>query len=240
MNPESLEEAKEIMVSAVKSAPKSALTVICPPFVFLPAVSKFIKGKHLALGAQNLFAGKSGAYTGEISAGMLQNFAVSFCIIGHSERRMRGETDSDVAKKIQLACNAQIVPILCVGEKERDAHGEYLHILKSQIIESLALLPKSAIKNIIIAYEPIWAIGSESKGAMNARELHETSIFIRKVLVDAFGVKAKETKIIYGGSVAPQNAARLVKDGYVDGLLVGHESLKPKDFAEILKSVSNI
>lgn len=240
MNPESTDEAQNIAKATVKSAPKSLLTIICPPFTYLSAISKYFKPKQVALGAQNVFTDKKGAYTGEISAGMLKSLNVSYAIIGHSERRALGETDETVAKKILCAWNAEIIPILCVGEKKRDDHGEYLQILKSQITASLSLVPKAAIKDIVLAYEPIWAIGLEANNAMNERDLHETSIFIRKVLVDAYGLKAKETKILYGGSVAPENAAVLVKEGEVDGLLVGHISLKPKAFTQILKSVSEI
>lgn len=237
MNPESLEEVNKIVKSTVRNASKSSITIICPPFVFLSSVSKHIKGKNVSLGAQNVFAEKKGAYTGEISAEMLKSFNVTHAIVGHSERRAMGETDEDISKKLLASWSSKIIPILCVGEQKRDDHGNYLEILKSQTISSLKLLPKSAISKVVIAYEPVWAIGSESKGAMSARELHETSIFIRKVLVDIYGVKAKETIIIYGGSVDAENAATLVREGEVDGLLVGRQSLNAKDFAQILKSV---
>jgi len=240
MNPESLLEAENIAKATIKVSPKSLLTVICPPFVYISFISKYIKGSNVALGAQNIFPEKKGAYTGEISAAMLRSLKVSYSIIGHSERRALGETDEIVAKKLLAAFNAKIIPILCVGESTRDDHGEYLQILKSQIISSLFLLPKAAIKDIVIAYEPIWAIGSEAGSAMSGRDLHETSIFIRKVLVDLYGAKAKETRILYGGSVAPENAANLVKEGEVDGLLVGHMSLKANAFSQILKLVSEI
>ena len=169
---------------------------------------------------------------------MVYEAGARFAIVGHSERRRLGETDENVSKKVLAALKERITPILCVGEGERDSHGLYLHTLKEQIRNSLSGVSKNSIKKIIIAYEPVWTIGKEAKDAMNADILHQTVILIRKILVDRFGPTGRGVKIIYGGSVAPENAREIVRGGEVDGLLVGHQSLKPESFKKILKEVA--
>lgn len=237
MNPETIEKAKEIfrgMKNTIKDL-KNTQVVICPPFVYLSDIEKINDGS-VGLGAQDMFWEKNGPFTGEISSQMLKK--ENYVILGHSERRSLGETDEMVAKKILSALKAGLHPILCIGEKTRNDHGDYLHFLRSQIINSLGKLSKKYLSKLIIAYEPIWAIGQAGDGAMKPAEVHEMTIFIKKVLVEIYGPKTKmNVPILYGGSVSHNNARSLISLGEVQGLLVGRESLNPKKFAELLKNV---
>jgi triosephosphate isomerase len=239
MNPESLSEAKKLFLATKKGALRfsNTKTVICPPAPFLSALSS--KSKNVFLGAQDVFWQTAGAHTGEVSPLMLKSLGVKYCIVGHSERRFLGETDERVSQKIQALLAQSIIPIVCVGEKERDIHGNYLGILENQIKQSLNGLQKNDVSKIIIAYEPIWAIGKSARDAMNPHRLHEMVIFIEKILANLYGRDvARKVTIIYGGSVEPKNVDDLVRDGNVSGFLVGHASLDAKGFVEILKAVS--
>ena len=238
MNPVTLDEAKRIYRSVKNISSKLSNTevVVCPPFVYLGnfANSKF--SNPVSLGSQDAFFEEQGAFTGEVSPFMLKNLGISYVIVGHSERRAMGETDEIIAKKIQLLLETGIHPVLCVGEKERDSHGAYLDVLKNQIKDSLNKVPKKHIGKLIVAYEPIWAIGA--KEAMSPEDIHETALFIKKVLSDIYGHdEALRTPVLYGGSVNFRNAGDIIFKGQVDGLLVGRESINPPGFAELLKTV---
>lgn len=248
MNPKTAQKAREIFLETKKVIKnlKNTKVVICPPFVYLNELEKIsgnvtpsthaIGSGRVVLGAQDMFWEKEGSFTGEISAGMLKG--EGYVILGHSERRELGETGDMVAKKIISAIKAGLYPILCIGEKERDDHGEYLHFLRKQIIESLNKLPKTYLAKLIIAYEPIWAIGKAEGEAMKPEQVHEITIYIKKVLVEVFGPKTKiNVPVLYGGSVNYKNAKDLISLGNVQGLLVGRESLNPKKFGELLKNV---
>jgi triosephosphate isomerase (TIM) len=237
MNPENIEKAKEIFRAIQKTAKdlENTKVVICPPFVYLSDLEK-LNSEGIVLGAQDMFWEKSGAFTGEISAQMLSG--EGYVILGHSERRELGETDEMVAKKIISAIKAGLHPILCVGEKTRDDHGEYLHFLRNQVINSLGNLPKRYLAKLVIAYEPIWAIGKTEVEAMKPTDVHETSLFIKKVIAEIYKEKTiVSVPILYGGSVSHDNAKDLIVLGEVQGLLVGRESLNPKKFSELLKNV---
>jgi len=237
MNPETAEKAAEIFQETNKAVKnlKNTKVVVCPPFVYLSELEK-INNSKVILGAQDMFWEKTGSFTGEISSVMLKG--ESYVILGHSERRELGETDEMVAKKVVSACQSGLKPILCIGEKERDAHGEYLHFLHNQIVSSLAKLSQKYLSNLVIAYEPVWAIGKGEGGAMKPADIHETSIFIKKVLTGIYNQKdATTVPIIYGGSVNYKNAKEMITLGEVQGLLVGRESLSSKKFGELLKNV---
>lgn len=239
MNPQSVADAKEIageVKKAVKSLRKTEV-VLCPPFVFLPALSKVPKG-NLFLGAQNANAEVFGSFTGEVSFSQLYQFGVEFVIVGHSERRRMGESDETVNKKIKSIINAKMTAIVCVGEAVRDHGGEYYNFIRSQIVSALKDVSKKSVGNVVMAYEPIWAVGA--KESMSSRDLQEMSIFVRKVLKDLFGPFSDDMRILYGGSVDKTNAGELVREGNVAGLLVGRESLRAKDFVELIKSVDKI
>ena len=240
MNPPSLEQAKKI-ANDVKRGLRfinKTQVVICPPFVYLGTLSNF-SSNSLFLGAQDAFYEPLGAFTGEVSFSQLPDFKVDFVILGHSERRARGETDEIINKKVRSTMGCGLTAILCVGEKERDHHGEYLSFIKKQIIDGLKDVSKKSLDHLVIAYEPIWTVGI-GKQAMRPQDIHEMSIFIRKVLRDMYGIFGDDVRVLYGGSVMTNDADEIVRDGKVSGLLVGRESLKPKDFIQIVKLVDSI
>lgn len=252
MNPLSLKEAEKLFSSILKAIsykPKAEI-IICPPFIYLEPMYRLLKASYklkASLGAQDAFWGDTGAYTGEVSAEMLYNLGARYVILGHSERRAMparnasqreaggGETNNDVNKKVKAAITAGLCPILCVGENTRDINHEYLNFVKKQIEECLDGVSKDSISKIIIAYEPVWAIG---KGAYPAtpEEFREMNIFIKKILSDKFGLNAaSKMRIIYGGSVDEKNALPFIKEGHADGFLPGRASLDSKKFSKIVK-----
>ncbi len=238
MNPLSLQEAEKLFTNIAKfvSDIKKTGIVVCPPSLYLEKLkSANWRTRKISLGAQNVFWEDIGAYTGEVSGDMLYNAGARYVIVGHSERRRLGENNSDVNKKVKSSIRAGLTPILCIGESVRDRNHGYLNFIKTQIEEYLNGVSKNSISKVIIAYEPIWAIG---KGAYSAtpEEFREMNIFIRKILSDKFGVKIVENiKIIYGGSVDEKNTEGFIKDGQADGFLVGRASLNPKKFYKIAK-----
>ena len=236
MNPSSIKEAEVLFVETSLSLKglKNIDVVICPPspFLFLPMKSKI---KNLKIGAQDVFFEKEGSYTGEISTRILKNFNVQYVLLGHSERRAMGETNEIINKKILAVLKSQMLPIFCIGEKERDHNGFYLSFIKQQLTEGLTGVQKSQMKNIIIAYEPIWAIGDNASRVATHTEFTEIRIFIKKIISDIFDMKiANDVQIVYGGSVDPSNAESFIKEGEAGGLLIGRSSLKPKKFKEII------
>ncbi len=238
MNPKSLEEARVIFNDTlhVTKGVKNINVVICPPFPFLSIINNS-KIKSISLGAQNVFEEPSGSYTGKVSLKMLSSMGVKYIILGHSESRLSGETNKVINKKVLSTLKAKITPILCVGESSRDDNGFYLAFIKHQLIECLSSVPRTQIKNIIIAYEPIWAIGAKSLHQATKDEFVEIQIFIKKVIADIYSLKiASATKIIYGGSVHPLNAKEFIDAG-ADGLLIGRDSLIPKKFGKIIKLI---
>jgi triosephosphate isomerase len=214
---------------------KSADLIVCPPFTALKAVSDEIAGSNLRLGAQNLHWEKEGAFTGEISAAMLRDVFCQYVIIGHSERRQYfGETDASVNRKTQAALASQLKPIVCVGETlaQRDA-GQVESVVTAQVKTGLAgLTPQQALDSIV-AYEPVWAIGTGRNATPEqAQEVHA---LIRRTLAQMFDAStAAKVRIQYGGSVKPANAQALMAQPDIDGALVGGASLDAKSFAEIV------
>ena len=239
MNPVSLKEATALFSEIKKTSLKyTSSVVVCAPNAFVGFISEKVSG-NVSVGAQNVFFEKQGAFTGEVSAKMLASIHASYVIVGHSERRKLGETSEQVSKKASQALSEKLIPIICIGEKERDQEGHFFNIIKEALLESIASISKSQISKVIIAYEPIWAISTEGKGAMEPHSIQETVIFIRKVLSDKYGKNiATKIKIIYGGSVDGENAKDAVVLGGCDGVLVGKASLKIKTFEPILKALS--
>lgn len=236
MNPQGKTEAEVILKGISESIKniKNTEIVICPPFPYL-FIKEKIKNKKLKLGSQDVFFEKEGSYTGEISTTMLRNFGVEFVLVGHSERRSLGETDEIINKKIITTLKSKMIPIFCVGEKVRDTNGFYLSFIKEQIKEGLSGILKTQMKNIVIAYEPVWAIGSKAPRVATPAEFIEIRIFIKKIIADLYDIKtANNLKILYGGSVNPLNAEIFIKEGQADGLLVGRDSLNPKKFSAII------
>ena len=235
MNPSSLKEAEKLFTGVAKytSLIKKTEIVICPPFIYLNKLKGI--SRKISLGAQDVFWENAGAYTGEISGDMLYDIGARYAIVGHSERRSQGETNEMVNRKLRASLQAGLRPILCVGENVRDKSHEYLKFVKMQVEECLKNIPKDSITKVIIAYEPVWAIG---RGAYPAtpEEFREMHIFIRKILSDKFGVQAVEkVRVIYGGSVDEKNAEGFLEEGRADGFLPGRASLNPRKFAGIIK-----
>lgn len=239
MNPVSLEEARSLATSikrAMRSV-KRTQVVLCPPFVYLSSLSN-IPTNSLFLGAQNANHEILGPFTGEVSFRELSQFKVDYVILGHSERRKMGETDEIINKKVKAIVSGGMSAIICVGENTRDHNGDYFGFIKNQIHCALKDVPRKLMDKIVIAYEPIWAIGA--KYSITGRDLHEMSIFIKKVLKDFCGPAFEDIRVLYGGSVDKVNADVLVREGNVSGLLIGRESLNSNDFIEIIKLVDSI
>ena len=210
-------------------------TAICAPFTNLEALKEAFAGTEIKVGAQNVHFADEGAFTGEISVSMLEEIGVDFCIVGHSERRQYfGETDETVNKKLKKLFEGPIRPILCVGEslEERDADKAF-DVVGGQIKADLEGIDAADVKKLVIAYEPIWAIGTGRTATPDQAE--EMCAFIRKTLIELYGEEVSDEVIIqYGGSVKPGNATDIMNMDEIDGALVGGASLKPKDFMEII------
>ncbi len=235
MNPATLKKAVKLLSALKRSAArqKNVVAVFCPPSVYL---AKLRGDKKSALGAQNVFFDDGEAHTGEISPAMLKDLGVRYCIIGHSERRALGEDNELVQKKVRAALSAGLSVVLCIGEKTRDHQGTSLPFLEEELRFALRAVEAQEIKRLLIAYEPIWAIGKEAHDAMPPEEVHETVIFVRKILSEMFTRPlAESTPVLYGGSVEPQNIAALISRGRVNGFLVGHASLNAEAFSEMLR-----
>tara|TARA_R110002073_G_scaffold56905_25_gene144854 strand:- start:9798 stop:10553 length:756 start_codon:yes stop_codon:yes gene_type:complete len=222
------------VVAAVGETP-SVQVVLCPPSVYLSSVADAVAGTSVQLGAQNLYAAEDGAFTGEVNAAMLTDVGCGFVILGHSERRaLMGETDADVSKKLHAALAGNLVPIVCVGEtlEEREA-GKMEEVIQTQVRGSLAGLDEVRAAGIVVAYEPVWAIGTgKTASPEQAEEVHA---LIRKLLGEMFTTDvAAQIRIQYGGSVKPGNAKELLGQPNIDGALVGGASLKAEDFAGII------
>lgn len=235
MNPASSAEAKKLF-SQIKRASntlKKVDVVIATPFPYISLLHT--DSKKFLLGAQNVSGELSGALTGEVSASMLRSLDVSYVIVGHSERRAMGESDEMVNKKIKTALGAGMKAVVCIGEKTRDTSGTYLSFLRGQILGTLAGLSKRDLQDVVLAYEPIWAIGSASKGAMDANSLHETTLYIQKILSEIYGREGTSMiPILYGGSVDESNAESLLTEGKIRGFLVGRASLSLETFLPIV------
>lgn len=239
MNPVSLKEAEELFDSIKRGIKniKGVEVVICPPFIYLPAVAR--GGGGLALGTQNCFWEEKGAFTGEVSAVMLKNLGIEYIIVGHSERRKYfKETDEEINKKLIAVLEVKLIPILCVGETQEEKNkGETEKVLRKQI--------KAAFKNVssfkfqdlglCIAYEPVWAIGTGDNCSIE--ETIDSIIFIRQIISEFYNKETSEKiRILYGGSVNSQNSADYIKKAGANGLLVGGASLNADEFLKIVKS----
>lgn len=218
-----------------RGAPKLKM-VVCPPFPFLSlAEGKIGKAE---LGAQTLAHKTGEAQTGEVSALMLKEFGVRFVIVGHSERRAFGERDVDIAEKIHRALERNMRPIICVGEVERTSEGDYLGFIRTEVEAALSGLKLEEATRILFAYEPIWAIGKSASAALLPEELHQTTLFIRKVIADMFSRElAAKIPVLYGGSVKAGNAREIIVKGHADGLLIGSASVDREELADIIKSM---
>lgn len=237
LNPNNLKAAVTLAQDVAKGAKgKDAIVAIAPPFIYLSEVQKKISRGSVRLAAQDVAKEAMGAFTGEVSALQLRDLGTEYVIIGHSERRARGESDSEIAQKVLIALKNKLTPIVCIGEKERDSAGNFYSFVEKQIRSLTSGLKAADAKKVVIAYEPIWAIGT---GATATKEdVKEMQLFIFSVLAKAYDrAVAKKVTLLYGGSVKPANAKELHAEGGMDGFLVGGASLKGKDFTEIIKAI---
>ncbi len=241
MNPGSLKEARSNFLAIKKEAGKwkNVETAIAAPFVYLPELGKAASAS-LGMAAQNVSSEKEGAFTGEVSAGMLKALKTKFVIVGHSERRALGETNALISRKLRAVLAAKMTPILCVGETERDHDMWYLGTIKTQVEECFAGVAKAAAPNIVIAYEPVWALSTTAnRRDATPEDYLEMRIYIKKILSDLYGsAVAEKVRILYGGSVDEKNAGAFIALGHADGLLPGRASLAPKKFAKILQAAN--
>jgi len=225
------------LVNALKPLVADAAcdVVVCPPFVCLAAVGEALKGSNIRLGAQNMHFAEKGAFTGEISADMLKELGVEYVIIGHSERRQYfAETDETVNRKVTFALEKGLTPIMCVGEslEQREA-GVTDAFVSGQVEAGLMGLTAEQVKKVVIAYEPIWAIGTGKTASKE--DANATIGVIRKTIERIFGKEAAEAiRIQYGGSMNAKNASELMSMDEIDGGLIGGASLKPEDFAKVV------
>lgn len=239
--PGSLAEAQTLVKELAKSNSlyKKLLFSIAAPLVYLPLITEKAR-KFSVVGVQNLSLLEKGTRTGSLTPEILKSFGVKLVILGHSERRAMGESSPEVSEKVKIALKAGFTPVVCFGELVRDTEGEYFEFLREELKHSLAGLAKADLKKIILAYEPIWAIGKSAKESIKIEDLEETLIFTKKILTLIFGRNsADEVKILYGGSVEPANAPELSQVKGVSGFLVGHSSLKAKNLEAIAKSLIN-
>ena len=246
MNPQSVKEAETIFknISLAVKNEKNVEIVICPPFPYLSPLRQLqskIKNRKVILGVQNVSYEISGAFTGEVSASMASDFGVKYAIVGHSERRAMGDTDSIVNKKINILLKTKITPILCVGESIRGEDSSYLTTVKEQLHSCLRGISNIQMKKIIIAYEPVWALSSTfNRHDATPHDFEEMKIYIRKILTDLYNRStASSIDIIYGGSVNKDNALSFL-EASACGLLPGKASLDAKNFSSIIKIASKV
>jgi triosephosphate isomerase (TIM) len=211
--------------------------VLAPPAPLLGALAVNNKSK-VAFAAQDISATTGGAVTGEVTAGAYAEAGATYAIIGHSERRAAGDTDRIVAEKLVRACAHELIPILCVGEHERDDDGRYLAYIREELTTALAALAPKERAKVIVAYEPLWAIGKTAAFAIPPNDLGEMVLYIRKVLAELLpGKSSARSLVLYGGSVEPDNIRSLAVNSSIDGFLIGHASVDPITFTELVNQL---
>lgn len=236
---EELAKAKKLFVLSKRLASSTNISIIiAPPAPLLGALA--IKNKsRVSFAAQDISLTTGGAQTGEATAQAYVASGATYAIIGHSERRAVGDTDAIVAEKLSHALAHGLVPILCVGERERDGEGKYLSVIREEITRAIEPLAPKERARVIIAYEPLWAIGKTAAAAICPNDLAEMVLYIRKVLSELLlGKSSASTIILYGGSVEPIDVRDLAASSNVDGFLVGHASVDPRVFATLVKQLS--
>ncbi len=240
MNPGSLDEAKKRFQSIKKAAAQhpGSQVVVCPPFPFISALAQ--NKAETLVGAQDASIFEEGSQqTGEVGVKMLESAGAEYIILGHSERRAAGDTSTIISKKIQQALKTSMKIIVCFGEKERDSDGGYLEVIKAQLKDVLTGINRAQFSQIILAYEPVWAIGRTDNVAITSYDLHQMVVFVRKTLRDMFGdTIASMMPILYGGSANPQNGEDIMHNGEVNGLLVGRASWQADTFGALFNAIN--
>lgn len=233
------EEAKKFAAQLRKKtrAWRGVEVVLAPTFPLIPIITEALKGSRIKVGAQTVSPFEDAQHTGEVPAALLKDLGVSYVIVGHSERRAMGETDEMVRGSLMQALSAKLLPVLCVGERERDPSGNHFAFLERQLVSALKNISKHASLKLVVTYEPVWAIGKTASDAMRPGEVQETVIFIRRTLASVLPrTGALRVPILYGGSVEPENADILIVGGGVSGFLVGHASADIETFLPILNA----
>ncbi len=235
---EDLDKAKGLFTLSKRlSRLRGIRIVLAPPAPLLGALA--VKNKSsVTFSAQDISATTGGAHTGEVTAAAYATAGATYAIVGHSERRTAGETENAIAEKLTHALAHGLIPILCVGERERDSEGRYLSFVREQLTVALNHIALKARTDIVVAYEPVWAIGKTSADAIEPNDLNEMVSYIRKVLAELLpGKNAERTTILYGGSVEPGNIRDLARATGIDGFLIGHSSVDAETFASLVKQL---
>ena len=232
---EDLEKAKKLLGVSKRLAQRSDYRIVlAPPAPFIGMFSPKA-GTRVAFSAQDISATLGGAQTGELTAALYKAAGATYAIVGHSERRAAGDTDAIVARKIEHALAHDLTPILCIGEHERDGEGRYLAYVREEITSALAPLTPKERTRVILAYEPLWAIGKTAEHAIGPNDLAEMVLYIRKILAELVpGKHSQHALVLYGGSVEPENIRDLAQASLVDGFLIGHASVDAAMFAALV------
>jgi triosephosphate isomerase len=238
-NPTTFKEAKKLFEATSKAAneQRSVSVVVAPPALYLRDLSRGYRGK-ISFASQGARAEDSGAFTSELSLAQMKDSRASFAIVGHAERRGKGETNEEVAAEVQRALALSLSPILCVGERARTADGAHYAFVKEQLRSAVVGLKPAQIKKCVVAYEPVWAIGAAKP--MTPRDMHEMSIFIRKTLVEMLGAPAMDIRILYGGAIDVTTAPGMMKEGDVHGLLVGRASAETHSISQLIHTIGEL
>ena len=235
---EELARAKKLLAVSKRLAREDGIAIVLAPPAPLLGVLSAKNKSRVAFAAQDISATAGGALTGEATAPAYAAASASYAILGHSERRAAGDTDAVVAVKLAHALAHGLTPILCVGEAERDGEGRYLALVREEITAAVELLTPRERTRVIVAYEPLWAIGTTAEHAIDPNDLAEMVLYIRKVIAELLpGKSARRSLVLYGGSVEPDNVRGLAGASDVDGFLIGHASVDPHTFAELVKQL---
>lgn len=233
----SLKEGQKLIRAIDKSFPRNikSTVVVCPPVALAVALRASYRGRRIVFGTQDTSIELEGSNTGEVSPRQLKESGIEYVIVGHMERRAKGDTDEIVAKKAAAALSVKLQPIICVGEPKRDQEGHFFEYLRKNITDSLARVSSSDAKKIVIAYDPLWAIGNAEAPAPSV--IREAALFIRKTVSELWGREhADKVRIIYGGSVDGENADLIAEGAGVNGILPGRASVDPEAFCKIIKA----
>lgn len=236
MNPATIAKARKLFLDTrtkLGSRKRTVTPVVAPPFPFISELERLAPSRRIELAAQDVFFESIGAHTGEVSVPMLKSVGVSMVIVGHSERRARGESDDEIYCDVQAVLGSSVTAVICVGEQARDAQGNYFGVVEAQVRAALRDVEAKQLKRVVVAYEPVWAIGTGKTAT--AADAYEMKLFIHKLLTDRFDRSAaQKVRILYGGSVKKHNAKELLEVGQVDGFLIGGASLKAGEFTHII------
>lgn len=232
-------KAKKLFMTSKRLARESSCIIVLAPSAPLIGALALRNKSAVAFAAQDVSLTTGGAKTGEVTAQVYAATGATYAIIGHSERRSAGDTTAIVAEKLSHALAHGLIPILCVGEKERDGEGLYLSVIREEITTAIESLTPKERAQVIIAYEPLWAIGKTASASIKPNDLAEMVLYIRKVLAELLpGKSSARSSVLYGGSVESENVRDLAADSGVDGFLVGHESIDPHAFSLLVKQLS--